>query len=69
MSSIIFEDRTKGRAMPVTPVQCQQYAEECIANGASLLRMAKTWLEIGLELQTRGISHPSQNSPSSDKIQ
>ena len=65
--------------MRLTPLQCQQFADECIAmaergggreNVAALHRMAETWLQIAEELLAQMPSIPNdQNAPSSDKVQ
>jgi hypothetical protein len=62
----------------LTPLQCIQFADECIAmaesagreNLAALHRMAETWLQIAEELLAQMPSIPNdQNAPSSDKVQ
>ena len=63
--------------VPLTAVQCRQYADECLAmaeragreNVASLHRMAETWLQLAEQLltQERPVIGSDQNAPSTDK--
>ena len=67
-----------GCVVRLTALQCQQFANECIAmaesatreNVAALHRMAETWLQIaeGL-LAEQQIIPNGQNAPSTDKVQ
>jgi hypothetical protein len=62
----------------LTALQCQQFANECIAmaetatceNVAALHRMAETWLQIAEELLSQMSPIPNdQNAPSTHKVQ
>ena len=60
-------------------MQCQQFADECIAmaesarreNVAALQRMAEVWLQIAEDLLCKKASSipDDQNAPSTDKMQ